>query len=386
MDRIRVLVVDDSEETRSSISQMLMLEKGLDLIGESANGREAIEMSEVLRPNVILMDINMPVMDGLKATEEISLRFPDMAVIIMSVQAEIEYLQKAMSAGARDYIIKPFSFDDVIKTIKRTYEFVESRRKKRIEVIENTEKINTKIVTVFSTKGGVGKTTLATNIAVALQKTHKKKVAILDINLQLGDVAISMNISVRNTLSDMVREVSSLDRYTIKEFFTNHLSGVDVLAAPSKPEYAEFVSPDHIAKILDILKSQYHYIIIDTATGFNEINLLALDSSDFVLYVSTLDIVSLKNLKLGINVMKSLSYPDDKITFILNKSNLKLGITIQDFEKIINKKIEFQLPEDNNTAISSINKGIPFMLSKFDTKLSKGISKIIEEGIIKEKK
>jgi len=388
MEKIRVLIVDDSQETRNNISMLLSFEKKIEIIGEAENGEEAFIITKEARPDIVLMDINMPIMDGIKATQEISENVPETTVIIMSVQGDSEYLKRAMSAGAREFLIKPFSSDNLIETILKTYK-IESKRKEKVITPSKKEDIDSKIITVFSTKGGVGKTTISSNLAVSLTRTSKKRVALLDLDLQFGDIAIMLNISVKNSISDLIRESGQIDGYTMEDYLVTHFSGVRVLPAPSKPEYAEYITANHVKSILEILKKEYHYIVIDTSAAFHEIILATLDMSDKILLLSTLDLPTIKNVKSGLDVMESLHYPKEKVKIVLNKASEQYGIKYKDFENTLKHEIWSYVPEDSQTVITSANKGFPFVMTRADTKVAKAINKmaevLINDGEINEK-
>ncbi len=383
MERIKVVVVDDSEETRGNIKTILSFEKRIEVIGEAGNGEEAVFIAKEAKPDIVLMDINMPVMDGIKATEEISVSVPETTVIIMSVQGEQEYLKKAMSAGAREFITKPFSSDEIIRTVVKTYE-IEARRKENSAVPKAKEEIRSKVVTVFSTKGGVGKTTIASNLAVSIARATKKKVALMDLDLQFGDVAIMLNVTVKNTISDLIKEINMLDESTMDDYLVTHFSGVRVLPAPLKPEYAEYITSSHVEKIIKTLKESYHYIIIDTSASFHETVLTSLDMSDRILLVSTLDLPTIKNIKSGLDIMESLHYPKEKINIVLNKASEQFGIKYRDFEDTLKHSIWCFIPEDSQTVITSANKGFPFVMTRTETKVAKAILGIASE-LVKEK-
>lgn len=383
MEKIKVVIVDDSDETRNNVKMLLSFEKDIEVIGEAVNGEEAIFMAREARPDVVLMDINMPVMDGIRATEEIALNIPESTVIIMSVQGENEYMKKAMSAGARDFLIKPFSGDELVKTVRKTYESECKRREKNVGA-KPAEEVKSTVVTVFSTKGGVGKTTIASNLAVSIARATKKRVALLDLDLQFGDVAIMLNVSVKNTISDLIKEVNQLDPDMMEEYMVTHFSGVKVLPAPIKPEYAEYITASHVEKIINTLKSYYHYIIVDTSASFHETVLASLDMSDRILFVSTLDLPTIKNIKAGLDVMETLRYPKEKINIILNKASEQFGIKYKDFENTLKYPIWSYVPEDSQTVITSANKGFPFVMTRTETKVAKAIFGMCNE-IINEK-
>lgn len=383
MEKIKVVIVDDSEETRNNVKLLLSFEKRIEVIGEAENGEEALFIVNESRPDIVLMDINMPVMDGIKATEEITFMVPESTVIIMSVQGEFEYVKKAMSAGAREFLNKPFSSEELVNAILKTYD-LESKRREHTIPHRSGEEIKSKIITVFSTKGGVGKTTIASNLAVSIARNTKKRVALIDLDLQFGDIAIMLNVSVKNTISDLIKEINQLDEDMMDDYLVTHFSGVRVLPAPIKPEYAEYITSAHVEKILKILKSSYHYIIIDTSASFHETVLTSLDMADRILFISTLDLPTIKNIKAGFDVMESLHYPADKINIILNKASEQFGIKYKDFENTVKHSIWSYIPEDSPTVITSANKGFPFVMTRTETKVAKAVINISEQ-IVKEK-
>jgi len=317
-------------------------------------------------------------MDGIRATEEISMMVPETTVIIMSVQGENEYIKRAMSAGAREYITKPFSSEELIKVIGKIYE-KEIKRREHVVVSKPHEGINSKIITVFSTKGGVGKTTISSNIAVSLARNTKKRVALVDLDLQFGDIAIMLNVSVKNTINDLINEIHLLDEDNIDDYLVTHFSGVRVLPAPIKPEYAEYITSSHVEKIIKALRNNYHYIIIDTSASFHETVLTSLDMSDKIFLVATLDLPTIKNVKAGLDVMETLHYPKDKINIILNKATEQYGIKYKDFENTLKYPIGFYIPEDSPTVITSANKGFPFVMTRTETKVAKAVISISNE-------
>jgi pilus assembly protein CpaE len=380
MEKIKVVIVDDSVETRNNVRQLLSFEKRIEVIGEAENGEEAIFISKEAKPDIVLMDINMPVLDGIKATREICLSVPETTVIIMSVQNEQEYLKKAMAAGARGFLTKPFSGEDLVRTIINIYD-LEAKRREKTSLPKTSEEIKSKIITVFSTKGGVGKTTISSNLAVCLSRTTRKKVALIDLDLQFGDVAIMLNLSVKNTISELIKEINQADEEILEDYLVTHFSGVRVLPAPIKPEYSEYITSNHVQKILNILKQNYHYIIVDTSASFHETVLTSLDMSDKILFISTLDLPTIKNIKSGLDVMESLHYKNEKIKIILNKASEQYGIKFKDFETTLKQSIWSYIPEDSQTVITSANKGFPFVMTRSETKVAKSIMQIANDLI-----
>lgn len=368
--KIRVVIIDDSVDTVENVKTLLSLcEKSIEVVGTAYGGKEGVKICQKLKPDIVLIDVNMPDMDGLTATNLLTSTLPDVGVIIMSVQSENEYLKKAMFAGAREYLVKPFSTEDLVSSITKTFE-VQNKRKHNIKLVDQV--IQTKVITVFSTKGGVGKTTIATNLAVAIARNTKKRVCVLDLDLQFGDVAVMMNLSVKNTIYDLVKDINNVDSDLINDYLTTHFTGVNVLPAPLRPEYAEFIDSKHIERILALLNGSFHYVIIDVPATFQDIVLTALDNSEKILVVATLDLPTIKNIKVGLNLMENLKYKN-KLQVVLNKANEQYGVNFSEFEETVGYPIWVHIPEDSNTVITSANKGIPFVMSRVDTKVARAL-------------
>jgi pilus assembly protein CpaE len=374
VEKIRVLIADDVAETRENVQRLLLFEEDFEVVGLTGDGERAVTIAEQLKPDVVLMDINMPGIDGITATEMISMRLPNTAVIIMSVQGEHEYLRQAMIAGARDYLVKPFSGDELANTMRKVNRLEQKRQLNAInrEAFLDTGKQRGQVITAFSTKGGVGRTTVITNLAVIAAQAKKEKVVLIDLDLQFGDVAISLNLLPRRTISDLAQDFSA-DIGVLERYLTLHPSGLKVLAAPAKPEYAELVTAEQVKKILELLRQQYDYVFVDTPQTFQDYLLTALDSSDKIIIISTLDLPAVKNVKLCLDTMQGLNYEPEKIRLALNKVTGERFLRTKDVEEALGHKIVAQLPSDEITAVSAVNKGTPLVLEYSNSRLAAGI-------------
>ncbi|NPV27633.1 MAG: response regulator [Firmicutes bacterium] len=373
MSRIKVLIADDIDETRENIKRLLYFEPDLAVVGEARNGEEAVKQAEKLRPDIILMDINMPVLDGIGATEIISLRVPTASIIVISVQGEQEYLKKAMMAGAREYLIKPFSSDELADTIRKVYELERRRKLQQAthRALDQATRPKPQVVTVFSTKGGVGKTTLVTNLALSLQREVNTRVVVVDLDLQFGDVAVMLNVMPRRTITDLLQEFHLLDAELMENYLVEE-QGVKILAAPNRPEYAELISPGQVEKILGVLKETYDFILIDTPAAFNETTLTALDAADQILMVAALDLPTIKNVKLSMEVLESLHHKG-KVKLVLTRATSDVGIKAEDVERALNFRIASEIPSDGKIVTSAVNRGVPFVLSHPGSRVAQSV-------------
>ena len=381
MSTISVLIVDDIANTREDIKRLLHFEEDIQVIGEAADGESAYQLAEELRPDVILMDINLPRMDGITSSEKISLDVPESAIIIISIQGEQEYMRKAMAAGAKEYLVKPFSSSELSDSIRKVNA---TNQKRRLYLLPGKE-VPTKsfipkrgkAITFFSTKGGMGKTTIACNLAVSLAQSTQKRVALLDMALTAGDVAVMLNISVNSTIADLVQEQDNMDFSLVDSFMIPHLTGVRILPAPTGPEQAELIHTDHIEQLISILKQNFDYIIIDTAPTYSEINLALMENSDHILVLLTQELPALKHAKTAMDIFGTLNYTA-KVQLLLNKANREDGIKISDLEQSLNIPMTAIIPDEQKTVRQSINKGLPFVMTQPSSRITQAFNELRE--------
>ncbi|RME45693.1 MAG: response regulator [Caldilineae bacterium] len=380
-EKIKVLIVDDIPETRENLRKLLFFESDIEVVGAATNGQEGVEMAAELKPDVVLMDINMPGMDGITASEKIRRTSPYTQIIIMSVQGEADYLRRSMLAGAREFLIKPFSGSELITSVRRVYEFVKEEKKQFVSyatppggvaVPTRPEPEPTgSIVSIFSPKGGVGCSTLAINFAIAIHKATSAKVIVVDASLQFGDISVLLNMRPRTTIADLAPHAEELDMDLMESVIARHSSGIKALFAPPRPEMADLVTPASITKILERLRQMFDIVIVDMYSSLQDIVINILDASDRIVLVTTPEIPAIKSARLFYEVTDALEYPRDKTHLILNKADRRVGIRAEDIEASIKVKVEGQLPLDERTVINAVNQGIPYVLGGPNSELTK---------------
>lgn len=367
--KIKVLITDDTQTTRVNIRKLIEFHPEIAVVGEAANAEEAIAKTKELQPDVVLMDINMPGMDGIAATAVLAAEAPQASIVIMSVQGEKEYLRRAMTAGAKDYLTKPFSGDELLQTIRQVYGNEQQRRK----VVTLDKKAEGTVMTVFSAKGGVGKTTLAVNLGVAIAAKTRQRVCIVDADLQFGDVSLFLNLLPKATVADLVADIDGLDGKQLAGYLTRYNEYVDVLAAPLRPEQAELVTGAHLSAALKVLRTVYQYVIVDTAPSFNEAMLATLDEADQVLVVSSLDLPTIKNVKLCLEIMDSLAYGGEKVKLVLNRASSEGGMDVKEVEESLRRSFAGTVPSDGKVVVGSVNRGVPFVVTNPEAPVSQSV-------------
>jgi pilus assembly protein CpaE len=386
-EQIRTLIVDDIPETRSHLAKLLSFESDIEVVGSAASGGEAIELAESLRPDVVLMDINMPDMDGIAATEQLTNRTPTAAVVMMSVQGEADYLRRSMLAGAREFLVKPFSSDELTASIRQVY----GRERDKLSRMAmqphrggngaspggDGDREPGRVVAVFSPKGGVGRTTIAVNLGVAAASTLGKKTVIMDGSFQFGDVGVLLNLNPKNkSIAELVPELENDAPESLETFVISHSSGVRVLLAPPSPEQADQITPTYVKRVIEWLRASNELVIVDCTSAFNDSTLAILDAADTVLTVLSLEITSIKNMRLFLEVAEQLGYDKAKVKLVLNRADSTLGIRVADVESSIGRKIDHTIVSDGRSVVYALNRGIPFFISNREAQVSQDILRL----------
>lgn len=299
--------------------------------------------------------------NGYKVSEKVTSEYPEVAVIIIEENFKEDTIHKALFAGAKDVLVYPFTPAQLVDTIYRSNVLL---KKKSVIHRENISKAKKQshlgnVITVFSTKGGVGKTFIAINLAVALQKESGKRIALVDLDLDFGNVSLALNIEPKFTLSDVVDDIKNIDQDLIESYLILHESGIRVLPTNAKPQIAEFINAEHVEIILRTLQKSFDYIIIDMPTRFYEPVNPAFVIADKLFMVTTPEISTIRNVKSALITLDDLNYPKSKIRIILNRADSKGLIKTKDVETTLNQNIYGVIDCDYKAAISSLNEGIP---------------------------
>ncbi len=380
MEQIRVLLVDSIHEVKMTVSGMLANVEYITLVSEVDTLEEALVKLEETEVHVVIVGAEVSE-DGYKAAGKITQEYPDIAVIMISEALNEDTLHKAIFSGAKDVVIYPFTPSKLVESIYRSHESLKKKAliRKGSSAKGKRKKELGQVVTVFSTKGGVGKTFIATNLAIALKNQTDKRVVLVDLDLDFGSTSLALNILPKYTLNDVVEDIRNIDQDLIESYMIPHESGISLLPTSAKPQIQKFVSEDHVEIILHALQNYYDYIVVDMPTRFYSPGSPALVLADTLLLVVTPEISTLRNIKTSLMMLNDLHYSQSKIKIILNRAEASSKIKPKDMETTLNKEIFASIHEDYKEALSSLNEGIPVAMHPKNRGLSKDFMNLAQK-------
>ena len=367
------MTVSKQEKVRDVLRDYLGSDSELEIVAEEKGGDAALEKVENISPDILL--INSEDSDAFSLAERVIQRKPRTFVILIAEQFTVDVLKNANAVGCHNVIAFPETAKALCDDVHRVY----NAENGRIAALDGNQRVvwTSKVITVFSAKGGIGKTTIATNLAIKLAEKNKK-VVVLDLDLQFGDVHIFMDAEPKETIADLVQDMDQATIDSVRSYMTVHPSGVNIIAAPKSPEYAEMISGDRMQTLLGLLRSYYDYVIIDTATNFSDVTIAALEASTLILFVTGLDVSILKNSKTALSVLESLGQKK-KVRTVINRAIEINSISTADVQRIVDAPILARIPSDYMMAVAALNRGQPFVQSAPKAKLSLAIADIAEK-------
>jgi pilus assembly protein CpaE len=378
---IRVLIADESRQVTDNISRRLALEDDIEVCGTADDGESAVQQALWLKPDIAIVDSGLPGMDGGQTTVMLRQALPATGVIMISMEAENEAYRRAMVAGAREFLQKPFKGDDVVAAVRRVHAYNQRRAASAAvgqspvsEPATSTgearapavvPRVHTRgiVTAVISGKGGVGKTVMAINLAAALGETHAERVVVVDLSLQYGDVGAALNLPTQYSISDLLDGNATADIDSVRQALASGPGEIRVLLAPTSPDLAGYVTIAHLDSLIETLRGGFDHVIIDTPTYLSEVSLHAIELADHVIMVTDLSVTGVKNARLTRGVLETLGVDPSKVLVVANHREGAGELDRRGAETFLGAHISVEIPFAPDIVATSVNKGVPFVIS-----------------------
>lgn len=382
VNKIKLLLLADSETERLEITEMLKNIDYIHLAGDSIDENKTWESLERATVDILLMGSSL---NGSRYAfaEKVSNQFPHTSIIMVEKELLEETMHNALFAGAKDVLIKPIDPEKLMNAIYRIHQLQERNVVTKSETPQ--KKIRKRelgqVYTVFSTKGGVGKTFVSINLAASLAKNPEKRVVLVDLDLDFGNAALALNLYPKFTITDVIDDIRHMDSDLIESYLIPHESGIKVLPANLQPNMNDFINAEHIHVILEALRESFDYVVVDMPGRFVETIMPALALADQLLVITTPELSAVRNIKVLLVTLKDLNFPQSKIRIVLNKEDLRGEIKKNDVETTLNKKVDASIGLDYHRVLSSLNRGVPLVYECPKNTLSKNFEKMCAKFI-----
>jgi len=381
---VTAVLFDDNTEFVLDMTKKVQSSNKVKIVTATRDFSELETILKKDRADILIFGPSLMNEDMISFAQLVSAKYPYVGIILISSDVNTDLLRDGLRAGVKDVLPVTATSEQIVQTILIAYQ--SSQRICRAvkdhlpesAVEESTTKHSANVLTFFGAKGGVGTSFIATNVAVGLARQTKSEVIILDLDLQFGDVAVMLRLKPVHTMFDVVSAIERLDADMMKGFLSTHTSGLKALLAPVLPDKADAVSSEDILKIIDVLKGMCDYLIVDTPTALDDRVLVALDNADQICVVTSLDVPSLKDTKLSLNMMQLLRYPKERIKLVLNRANSKVKLSIKDVENSLETRATLTIPS-NIIVPLSVNKGIPVIIDSPKAPVARSLFQFIDE-------
>lgn len=355
---------------------------GLEIVATAELPEQPEQVFEHLggvHPAVIVLGPDVPLDGALRLATVFDVRFPDVAVLL-AADADADLMLQAMRAGVRDVVSPAVEPEQLRIVLQRSVQATEGRRREAAasaaESPAGTSQSG-RVIGVFSPKGGVGKTTLATNIAVGLGKTAPMKVVIVDLDLQFGDVASGLDLDPEHTVTDAVSRAAAQDSLVLKAFLTLHPAGIYALCAPKDPVDADSITPDQVSRLIRQLADQFDYVVVDTAPGLGECTLSALEECTDGVWVTGMDVPGVRGLRSSLDVLGRLGLLPETRHLVLNMADAKSGLSVRDVEATVGVPVDVSVPRSRLISYST-NRGVPVLQAPRRDKATSALGDVVD--------
>ncbi|HEX6349908.1 MAG TPA: response regulator [Candidatus Dormibacteraeota bacterium] len=433
-DQIRVVIVDDSHRTAASLSRLLAFEASFEVVGTAHAARLARTEVARLKPQVVVMDVNLPDQDGIALARDLRAEHPGLGIVLISVEESPALRRRGQQAGAAAYLLKPFEGEELVAAVRGAVpQDARSTRhpapRRRVAPAESTQELPVArsrrghldtlpptpaaaapeaakpveaakpeeppapplppppplrprgrneaghVIAIFSGKGGVGKSVVALNLAAMVGTETGDDVALIDLDLQFGDLAVLLGLQPKDTIAD-VSAAKDVDAAFLGSLMPEAPGNLRVLCSPLSPELADLVRPEHVAIVIDTLKAAFDYVVVDLSQHLDDVSLTALDKADRIVLLIDNNLPAIKDAKLAFRLFATLGIPGERIVMVLNRANAPSEVTVTQIEANLQWKVGVKVPSEGGLVLRSVQRAVPAVLMEPDSEFALSVREL----------
>jgi pilus assembly protein CpaE len=370
----RVAIVDPSDATREALRNVLLGVEAIWLEAECARYEFFLEVISQSVPDVAVVSLDSDQTKALQLIAQLTSELPEVPILAVSARGDGQTILQALRNGAREFLTVPIVLEDLLKALSRLQRSRASDNKNG----EAPVKMDSLVIAVLGSRGGVGCTSIAVNLGATLAQDAHHNAALIDLDLALGDADIALDLMADYTLADVALNIDRLDLQFLRRSLSKHSSGLSLLPHPVQMEDAGLIREDHLQRVIGLLRASYTHLVLDLSKSFSPTDITALRMADLILLVAQLDLTSLRNV---VRMLATLSVEQgmaDKVQIILNRVGSDTDISLKKAEETIGKPIYWQIPNEPKPLIESRNHGLPLLLYAPRCKVQQSIAGLAE--------
>lgn len=362
--QLTFVILSTGMESFRELRAALATQEGARVLVGGDDAEQVYPEIERLAPNAVVVALGAEPDSALRFVERVAREFPRTAVICAARDSSPDTILRSIRAGAREFLRLPVRPEEFATVYQRTAEFC--------AVQPEAPKKRGRVISVFSSKGGTGTTFVATNVAAAISQPT----VLLDLNLQAGDLGLFLGVEPKFSIADLVENRERVDDTLLRSYLTPHTSNLSLLAAPREADSADDIEAEHVFQVLEILRERFEYVVVDPQHTFDSITLAALDQSDEILLVLTLDIPAIRSTQRALQIFDRLGYPRHKLHVVVNRFSKQIDLDLRQVERFLGERVAGYVQSDYRTAVNSINLGQPLVTSEPQSKIATELRQI----------